>query len=1626
MKNKPLIVNTDAALKNMQAHEALFIKDIEISINKNGSAVTANPTGDGQNDFILTPVNSNIPIPGFLLPNTGFNRNAGSFESKQTNETYVFTYNSENRHCIHVISGDDGSVKKIIEDATLQFVDKQHTFKPEFRCALRVIRDAEGKIVEKILLITDFNTWQKWINTIASYKTNGFNHTQFPYWTVKQPHFDRRELVEWAPRPPMIMPEGFILPATAGDGLVNRVIDTSFQVCFDYNFTDGRETSVSPYSLPQTVKSAEFLSNPDLLPKRIRFTFYAGSPLVEKINIYVRQTHQNTSTLDKTYGDWYLYETLYKYPDSRNNAVIGTDYWLRTNPWAGMNYDPDKNTFDYVFDNTKSGTPVDQSKFRYQNDMPQISGAMSEAGDAVLLGNNRYDYDNVDIDDKIGFEVKYGDSNYCAMQLRTVSLYCYVGRERMNQGASDQRKMYDEWISQVGWHEGDNKQERWGGLCFPSRRDGDFNYIITDEFKVDTEESDLLKLNFADREGFRCYAKGTPYYADCKWYVSSMHHQLTPVTGLLDIKNANDLNFMQNTLAGGNFFVGKFTFHGLPAGKYSFTIGRHNVPNGEDWRGQSTYIMGIADSRITRQKTSAGTGVAYDFETTTLTPDSIISRSKEIEVDCTNGNVDLWNRAPGQGETGDTFFIFCPFKGAGRRNSVDETKYDRWSFQEGYLLEERTTQSKIPMESFYYETTYNSHLSSGIYTDKNGFFFAYVWGDDEANNTADVKFKNKVDCAEGFEFVVERGGTEHVKPVQIVQFADYHYQTVGIPNRVFIRGRITNTAGIPMSRIAVSLRNGATDYTNDNGDFEIIAHNGTSAPRTETLYINAGGSFTISTANCGPMPFWLYDETSNLYPQCFVPPIVERLYGQHFELQIEARGNEVVSVKSGASYFGAAAFFDYAGRATWVNRCKKLDVEDFVKRKNTKPAYFAWSLLRPLNLSASPSTRDFRWMAIYISKPLNYRTYLQWVGDKIEFLDLNGAVTSNIQSSDMVRINIQSLLDTNFKNNFTLLSVYEFARNDRIRIFDDGDGNLFDAGPYADGIDVEVQGTNYNQAAVNAKLIPPEKNTVLNPEATASGPDPVTLYIKYDTRFDKLKDKTGFWIELYTPKYEQQVLNYGECEACYPIIDGELKEYVSGGINAPVYTPITGENIRYWDTYFLRRTIIGIGKFIGHPFESPNISDTWGANAFSSGRNSTENPYARQMFYVDDIIKSDAFINNGMRNGLATFHGPAADTGNRKSFKRADFGGIVAMKNEGSAIFVLCEKNWFTLDYNMVFLRASQDGGVVLANLTNNMGEPHQRIGGKSGCEYKDVATIIFGEGFVGWHDARNGDYTLSDWGKSFGITDLQEEGRACGISAYYGQKTAAIEAYNAGKAEKDKFDIVAGYDYFRGQLFVTFRPRRNNSSELSSFRNTRRDIDLLHQETVVYSMKKQKWLRWAGFTPESYGCMMGTEYAQEFVSFAAGQPYLHNSQSANGWLNFYGDYVRPVIKFVISEGSDIVKVMKMMKVDAVPFRWVADLIYSDEKNSFSYIPTSLVSVRENIQYMPFLRDMGTYAPVEPDEQFRSMLLDGKPVRGTIVIIRLMPEPGATGKYFELNVIDTDGYASVSNGQIQQTQQQER
>lgn len=1547
--DKPYI--SDDPKKAIGPDESPFLQGLSWDINANPEQGigTNNPSGEGQNQFVLTPTRSNAPVPNVVMP-PGYNKCCGSFESVNTQDLFYFNYNELKNHGIYLLDGNTGNWINVIIDQKLAFTDDQEGFIADVRVTLRYVRDKNGNIVEKHLLWTNGKKWQGWINVVAAIGSNGFDAGLYPYWTLQPPHFDREELLEWVVRPPMVKPIVEVIPNTTDDlGKINRLVDKAFQFAIADQYTDLRNTTLSPYSLPLIVRSEEYLNNPDSLPKNAKLTFPAGSPMTEKKMIFVRRAGTlNSIDSLSVWGDWILYDTIEKFVEPPTGQ-----YWTRTNPWAAFNYDPVYNTIQYVFDNSKVGTIVSQADVSLlQTGMPQISQALTDVDDATLLINNRRNYDNLLqlTKDKLSAVVKEKKVNICSRPLRNIYLYAYIGQCGSN-------FLY---TSQFGYTDGDDKTVRFGGVRMDATQGGSVD--------LDLDESKYFQLDFADKKGFRVYLKGTPYFADADWYIVKSDNSLEKIDNPYDLGNLDVLKNIQSIFEAGSYFIARFKLT-VPAGRYIATLGRHNVSSAGDYRNTSTYIYGIANSRI-KSNTPFSTGISL----ISLKPNSIGSYSKEMEIDCTSSDVDVW------GNNADTFYVYCPYNHNIRGNG-------RYRFIEGYFQE--STDIAIPVEEFPYRMNHSAVDDWGQFTDKNGFYWAFT---KVANaQIVDIDMVPKVNCTmTSFTIPTSQTGIGW-KVNSISYLASHNGGVVGDCNRIIFKGKITDLTGlIPYSNIAISIKDGATVYTRTDGTFILIVHNGKQALRTSNVYVNAGGNFLMTIQDCGQIPLSVFDESLSPCSNCNV-----RDYPLPLNLKVVIQQNSELSLKEGGKYSIGCVVADLAGRLTNVNPFSHLEVPTYLERDNINATFFQLIIDATLNFLAE--NPDIKWFSPYVSKNVIVRRYVQWVGDNLEYLDNNGNVVNDATTASFIKIGIDSLYNANITNNFSLLSTYQFAKEDRLRVYDDGDGNLFNTPTYGDPIDVQVLGTNYNQAAINAGLLPPSTNTVLPSVATAQS-STIGIIVRYDPRLDKLSGKTGFWIEVYTPTQENQVIPFFEVPGFYPVINGQISLFTGYASGMPTYVPLTSIDIEFWDTYYLNRIISG--KYFNHPFESPNVTDNWGANITSGGRLGAENKQAKQVWLGGDVARSDAFMKNGQTNGLATFKDE-----NRKNYGIYPFGEINAAITRRNIIAMICANDWFSVEYNMPYTRVGKDGSLVITNLDENLSLPNQKSGSGFGLEKRDIATVIVDDDYFFWMDRKNSAISKCDFRDSIDISQQVGSERG-GIQSYLNEKLFQINLWEKTHDRKDSFDIVAGIDAERGNIYFTFRPRRNNSNNPNSYGNDRRNLYAKYQETFVYSIQYKGWLPCQNFTPEAYGRLRGANANVEFYSFAAGRPYYHNNTPNNSFLNFYGVQYEPSFIGVFNKTPSATKILQSISQDINGSSLYADMIYGTQPNSFSFIPGNRWVEKEKTLYAEVLRDMASYPPNDPEQLFRSMLFDGKRMFSPYFISRFIQDFPELGKYFQIAGID--------------------
>lgn len=1570
----PLFLQVDNSVESLKPNESSYLKGVGFDINGSPSeeAGTTNGTGLGQNMLTLSPTRSNqiLPsLPSQSLP-LGYNKNHGSFESIETNEFYYANFNGNGDHGIYVKNCDTGEWNMVIVDKNLPFTEDQSSFLSEHRWSMRILYNVNKNIIAKFLIYTNAAGWQGWINVIASISTNGFDASSFPYFSLLQPHFDRRELIEWPTRPPMYNPTLVPIPNTpALSASINRVIDQAIQICFHFNYTDGRRTQNSPYSLPLIIKSEDFLNNPDVLPKTALLTMYAGSCMVESIDILIRVTAKKQIGLPSTvtWGDWQKYDRIYKYSNSDQNPsdILSTKYWLRTNPWSKYNYDPIQNTIQYVFDNSKLSTPIDQvDANRIQNDIPIRSVALTNMNDEVALGDNLYGYNNFPFStiNNVSVEVETKSNVICPVTSRKVRLYAYVGK------ASDNFFYY----SQVGYYVGQDTQARWGSLSEQGGSLAAFSVAQSKQFGLD----------FADHNAFVCYAKGTPFFVVGKWYQVNTDNSYLPIPSpILDFSNNDVLAYVANVFLQGGYFMCVFDFE-VPAGRYDFCIGRHNVNLSDDFRSVSTYVYGIANSRV---KTLTGV-------LNMIHPNAIQTYSKEMEIDCTNGDVDVW------GNGLDMFYIYCP--------SPTFQSNNKFRFIEGYLKE--SANGLLPVELFPYTLNVGPD-DWGKLTDKNGFYWAYT---KRANsNIANIEVSAKVNCNYPFNFEIPTSGGGIGWMVNGVAFlSDHTGGVLGPCNRVVISGKITDPTGtIPYSNISVSIADGGSVATNTDGTFNLIVHNGQNTLRVNNIYVNAAGDFLITLPNCGAIPLFNFNEA--LAP-CFNCQL--RNYPVLINLQIIIQGGTQESIKENGSYQTSIHAADLAGRVTFENVVSTLTVPSFNQRGNLLATFLRMLINGPLKFE-----RDLAWFSISVSNQISVLRYFQWVGDNIAYIDNAGNVVEDPATAVFASITITSFYNYALANNFSILASYQFSANDRIRFLDDGNNNLL-----GDSVDLSVLGTNYNQAAMAVNIIPqtnnnPTINNIVNATVNTSvntgGSSPtsttslanqaqavnVTLFVKYDSRLNALSKNTGFWIEIYTPSQQSKDLQYNELQ-WYPIIKGEPAIFQNIVNGQPVFLFPDQIDIPFWDTYLFFRSISipGVGnKFLDHPFESPNISDFFGANVNSGGRILERNEDAKQEWDVGDIIKSDSFSGRGIINGLGTFR-----SSNRHRFTQYPYGPINMMVTQRSIIFVLCQNDWFTVTFDFHFTYPNAQG-VMVVNLDNNISTPSQKIGSNFGLQPEDTGSVVVYESEISWYDRNNQAWIICDYRTAKDISLFNpNEGVVGGMSSYLNSKSRAISEWDKTAENSSKFDVIGGVDLERGNLYLTFRPRRKNSNDPSSYGSQRRNIDLLHQETLVFNTITKRFTRFENFTPEAYGKMRGRSTGIQLVTFAAGIPYIHNTEN-NSFNSFYGIQYDPIVMGVLNQNQSINKIFANMVLDINGPGMFVDFLRTNEPNSFSYVPMNLVNKKENKYYLSLLRDMNSYPTKVPEDSFISTLIDGKRIYNLYLLFRLIGDPGNRGKYFELKSI---------------------
>lgn len=1516
IKKRPLYVATDVDQTLTSENESPFLKNFRIAYNKNDRLPTgtAGDTSQGGNFGSGTPLQgARLAIPEQFPMPAGINHTIGAYECQETNELYWACWNNQRFHGVYRLRGDTGMVDVVKIDTCFNFsLDPRFSLKN--RMYLKVVYDSDNmqnvRVKAKYLVFTDGYNWQRWIDVETAIATAGYDPVLFPYFSAPPPHHDPCELINWIAAPPFRCPSTELVPFSQADvGKFNNLLYKSLQFAYQYIYTDGRTSVFSPYSSNVYVGTSACSQLTTNSPRCVRLTLSAGGPLVEKIRVFFRNCG----------GDWYLYDTIDKYdPCDRDEPFYTREIGLQ-------DYNAEDNTFPYSYCGDKEcGLYNAADALRVQEDIPIKSFAMTPVGDSVVLGNNLYNYNNftcetldnveISIDQDEDDEGEDGNAN-CTPQNVTITA----------------------WVTTEG-----------APIVRVDNADGDVIFGTSYALKGFPAHYDRgVETVFANRQGFIGYLAGTPYATIGEQWRVAADGSMAEV-GILNWWDNNVRNSILQTINDGGYYLSKFVFV-VPRGRYLFRVAsnRSDITD-PGYQQTSTYIANRANAIGFHKEWNRPVWQSANQDWT----------QKELYIDACAGDVDTF--ADQDKLVLDTFVpIFAD--------------RDREKAFSGYITDTDNPDKKgMELLSYIVDEGFPETIRSGRYTDHNGFYWSSV--QNGGANNSNVVFWGEYNCqlrTRDTWFI----RTTHPRRPRGQKFFEQNLTvesvtgTYQLCNEVQVKGKIIDTDGNGIAGVNVVVTRGSTALTNSEGEFTLKVHRGNvrgilgDIIRDDKILFGAGSVCPLVSEDCTCIPVENFQ-----WPRgaCICPNV--RIYPFVFNFTLRYASTNARALKGGGRYGFAIVGRDKGGRQTFANNIGYVDYPTFLERGNYEPLAVRWTITDEFVLP-----EDVSYISFYRTKNLNFGGYIQWVGDKIEFLNARGELITTTDEAVRARITIQSLIDFNRENNFATTVGYQFVQGDMLRVYDNGDGDLFEVTADTPFMDYQILGTDFNQSITGPDVEVPEDEEVVGR----------SFIIEYNKRLEALKDKCSFWIEIIRPHQCEQRELYFEICGTYAVENGKIMGDITTGI------------LPTWDTYYQTRFIRPEGcsaKQINHPFESASITDFWGNECESGGRIAIADPQAYQQWHADDVIKSDDFVNTSQVNGLATFR-----EANRKNFKGQEWGGIVAIHAERSVVCFICQNDFFITDYNMVYLRANREG-VVVANLENTLSEPRQKTGFTYGCEYEDNDTIEFNDGLAIWADRKNAGVIIMDYNRAEDVARIENKG-------YFLSKFRHVIQHNAALVPEryllDLIEISAGFDPKYREYVITFRPRRDLTFEPSVFINNERETFVDMQETFVFNLDMMQWARFTSYTPEGYGTLRKSATGMELITFVNGQPYFMNDNSVNYYNYFYGYAVDQVITLVWNYDPSKVKIFQSVTVESNSMQYYSDMVFTEERNSFSYIPPGYWVKREGIWYAEFLRDMSTYPDLE--HPYVSMLADGKRIFGQFVWLRLVRDTRMRTGYNELN-----------------------
>lgn len=800
----PSGVDTDSDQTRIKDNKSPFIKGLTMRSNANDDSVHK----EGENTGVLTPIRGSEIVTALPDFPSGINYCVGTYESKATNELYVFVRNSLLTHFIYKINGWDGSIQIVYKGSCLNFQLDPQYFIAEGRCTLHIMTfdDRNNRLdkPKKFLVFTDGYNDIRFISVEDSIATDSFNKTTYPFF-AKGNGCDDCMLINLGVSTPNNCIEIEPVDREDTDSEKNKKNlltgkGIQFRIKFiDVFFRESEHGIISDRYF--TIIGGNCIDTNNGLARCVRLKFDAGCPLVNKIQIEYRTCSGNNdgSSID---SDWLLYETIDKYNDCEGKEWYQRDirspYDDSTNKY-GLKYNSGDHTFEYIFCADKECRPIPISETsRTQNPLPIKSSGLTSVGNEILLSNNLRGLPPLDCSllDKISMQAIPPAGQDCDdNDLIELVVYAVIINYHHNQACSLWAPSEQSNVIQFGVS---NCQTNLG-----------FNY---DQYVP------------GERKGFVGYLAGTPYYAISEQVQKS-------ATGV-DVVAIPPAPFGQNLSAGNldKVYRQRFTFK-VPRGKYSFRIANHKDSNLDgNYQRTSTYVKHTVSFPALN---------------------SILSKDKEMIINLCSGVTN--NRL----EITDKALVICDLSAWDNNTQTPCNGYA--TVVDGYLYEEEN--KNIPIELVPLTGASGVHSE---HTDHNGFYFQSQKGD-----RSSVAFSLDA-CAStitlGDSYV--GNGSFHIKHGYLYAHKSNEYPAAGRREHT---GRIVlcDQPNVGVAGVLIVMKFGQYAFTDSQGYFKLLAHqrySGTYSGAADTLIISQAGACVIN--DCSDACVSCFSDISVPYLPC--------------------------------------------------------------------------------------------------------------------------------------------------------------------------------------------------------------------------------------------------------------------------------------------------------------------------------------------------------------------------------------------------------------------------------------------------------------------------------------------------------------------------------------------------------------------------------------------------------------------------------------------------------------------------------------------------------------------------------------------------------------------------------------